>query len=166
MQDTKKFNPADHLIVLKGKQYLEVKFRLCWFKQEYLDKGWSIHTELVRGDDEGALFKASALDDKGTVRATGYGHVTKAMFPRPVEKAETAAIGRCLAILGLGTQFAQELDEDAANGELADAPVAKPAPRSYDPGGHPGSRPAPKSLAPTPVRKTDDEEIRVEDIPF
>lgn len=120
-----KFNPTEHLTNIKGKQYLEVKWRLVWFKQDYLDRGWSIRTTAKEINANAALFLAEAADDKGAIRATGYGYVTDQMFPRFVEKAETAAIGRCLAILGLGTQFAQELDEDTEGGELADAPVAK-----------------------------------------
>ena len=29
------FNPNDHLINLKGKHYLEVKWRLVWFRMEH-----------------------------------------------------------------------------------------------------------------------------------
>lgn len=123
-----KFNPAEHLIDLRGKQYLEVKFRLIWFKQEYLDNGWALITEQVAGGSslDSVAFVCRAVDADGKTRATGHARLAAKDWPRYWEKCETAAIGRCLAILGLGTQFAQELDEDAEAGELADAPVAKP----------------------------------------
>jgi len=39
------FNPKPHLIDIRGKQYLEVKWRLVWLRQAHPD--WAIDTELL-----------------------------------------------------------------------------------------------------------------------
>lgn len=115
------FNPAEHLIDIRGKKYLEVKWRLVWFHEEKPD--WSLET--VYADFENAvIFKCAAKNPEGRIMATGHGRLVSTDWPRYFEKAETASIGRCLAILGFGTQFAEEFDEDVEGGELADAPVA------------------------------------------
>lgn len=121
-----KFDASAHLIDLKGKQYLPVAARIAWFRQEYFDKGWSIRTDVCMGQvalpgKEGALVIVAVIDDKNVKRASGHAYCEAKMFPRFVEKAETAAIGRALAVLGLGTLFAQEMAED--DEEFADAPI-------------------------------------------
>lgn len=112
------FNPNDHLIDIKGKKYLQVAHRLVWFREEHPD--WCIETELVERGDGWALFKAYIKDNEGKVLATGTKVETKQGFPDFLEKAETGAIGRALAIAGYGTQFAPEFDEQD---RLADSPV-------------------------------------------
>lgn len=114
------FNPSEHLIEIRGKKYLEVKWRLVWFNEERPD--WTLETEFTE-QDKTVVFKCTAKDKDGRVRATGHGRLSSTDWPRYFEKAETAAIGRCLAVLGYGTQFAEEFDEDIDKGELADAPV-------------------------------------------
>ncbi len=51
-------------------------------------------------------------------RATGYGSEAQGDFADYIEKAETKAIGRALAALGYGTQFALDFD---LGGEQVDA---------------------------------------------
>jgi len=122
------FNPNEHLRKLKGQDYLDVKWRLMWLREDYPDA--RITTELVRLDLEErlAVFRAEvSIPDKGS--ATGFGSETEKDFPLGwVEKAETKAIGRALAALGFGTQFAVELDE---GDRVVDSPVSRPqqAPR-------------------------------------
>jgi hypothetical protein len=56
-------------------------------------------------------------------QATGYGTETAAGFTDYVERAETRALGRALAALGVGTQF---VGQDLTEGEhVVDAPVAR-----------------------------------------
>ena len=141
------FNPREHLIELKSKQgtqeYLPVQWRLVWFR-EICPQG-EIQTELITLDldretqEEGyawnnetrrsekvikrakgyAMFKATVKDGKGGI-ATGYKSEKAASFSEYAEKAETGAIGRALAALGYGTQFAPDLDEQH---RIVDAPV-------------------------------------------
>jgi len=121
------FNPNEHLISLKGKAYLEVKWRLVWFRQEHPD--WGIETELVNFDLDAkyAIFHATITDENGRVIAEGTKMEDSKGFADYLEKAETGSIGRALGILGYGTQFAPEFDEvdpTVANPRIVDAPVS------------------------------------------
>ncbi len=74
-----------------------------------------------------ARFKAIVTDGNGG-RATGTKSENAANFPDYIEKAETGAIGRALAALGYGTQFAPEFNEEH---RIVDSPVERqPAPAS------------------------------------
>ena len=120
------FDPTPHLVKVKGGQlYLPVKDRLIWLREEHPDA--AITTEMVHLDLELqlAVFRAQVtVPNRGS--ATGYGSETERDFPAGwVEKAETKAIGRALAALGFGTQFALELDEGE---RVVDTPVT-PLPR-------------------------------------
>ena len=124
------FKPEEHFRNLKGQQYLEVKWRVVWFREEH-PEGY-IKTELVEHDAQGglAVFRAQAgytLADGREVYATGYGSETRKDFGDYLEKSETKSVGRALAMLGYGTAQAMELDE----GERAvvDSPVDRPAAR-------------------------------------
>jgi hypothetical protein len=103
------FNPNDHLIDLKGKDYLQVMWRLVWFREE--KPLWTINTQLVKLENDHAIFKAEIMNEEGRQLASGYGSESIKDFRDYIEKAETKAIGRALAMLGYGTQFAPELDE-------------------------------------------------------
>lgn len=120
--EARKFNPNDHLIQLKGKDYLQVMWRLVWFRE---DKPlWAITTQMIAHDTETkhCIFKAEILDENGLVKSTGTGSESIKDFGDYIEKAETKAVGRALAMLGYGTQFAPELDE---GDRIVDSPIAK-----------------------------------------
>jgi hypothetical protein len=129
------FDPKAHLIqlprrvkdpitgqwVTRSDDYLEVRWRLVWFREKY--PHGSITTEAVMLDWEKgiAIYKATVGDGEGGV-ATGTGTETRKSFEDFVEKAETRSIGRALAALGIGTQF---VGEELSEGEhVADAPVS------------------------------------------
>ena len=120
------FEAKKHLIDLRGKEYLEVKWRIVWFRENN-PKG-CISTELENADP--VIMKASVIDAEGNLLGTGYGtpKTQGAAKNRPFEGAETAAIGRALAIAGYGTQFTGE-DEGE---HLADAPVEMQATQPKD----------------------------------
>lgn len=121
------------LLNLRGKEYLEVKYRLVWFREDHPD--WAIETELVSVTDVSAYAKATIRDDKGRVIATSHKFESIQGFPDFIEKAETGAIGRALALIGYGTQFcADELDEGK---RIVDAPAA---PRVQRSGSFPNNR--------------------------
>jgi hypothetical protein len=135
------FNPNDHLMNLKGKAYLEVKWRLVWFRQEHPD--WSIRTQIVdlNIEQKYAVFKAIIANENGIIVAEGTKMEDARGFADYMEKAETGSIGRALGILGYGTQFAPEFDEvvpDAPNPRIVDAPINQPKPKT--------------SSAPTPAK--------------
>jgi len=112
------FDAQSKLIDLKGKKYLEVKWRIFWFREQHPD--WTILTEIVDANEKHAVFKASILTEKGNLMATAHGSETPRDFGDYLEKAETKAIGRALAFIGYGTQFAPDLEED---GRIVDSPT-------------------------------------------
>jgi len=111
------------LLNLRGREYLEVKYRLVWFREEHPD--WAIETELLSVTPDSAYARAVIKDDSGRVIATSHKFETKKGFPDFIEKAETGSIGRALALIGFGTQFcADELDEGE---RIVDSPVERPS---------------------------------------
>lgn len=102
-----------HLIRLReGQHYLPVAARVLWFRDEHPD--WSLTTEIAEGGYEAgwATVKATVRNAEGRIISTGMKTESKQDFPAGwVEKAETGAIGRALAMAGYGTQFAPELDD-------------------------------------------------------
>ncbi len=115
------FEPKEHLTKLRGKSgdYLEVKWRLVWFRDRHPEG--EIETSLLHLDLEKgiAVFKATVKDTAGA-SADGHGSESAKDFGDYIEKAETKAIGRALAALGYGTQFAPELEEGE---RIVDSPV-------------------------------------------
>ncbi len=116
------FNPAEHMISLKGKEYLQVMWRLVWFREEC--PLWSIDTQFVSHDTETkhAVFRAVISDENGVPKSSAYGSESARDFGDYIEKAETKAVGRALAMLGYGTQFSPELDEGE---RIVDSPVQR-----------------------------------------
>lgn len=121
-----KFNPQKYLIKVKGKDYLEVKFRLHWFRQE--KALWDIRTEIVKLDLERgiALVRADIYDEQGNHKSSGLKMEYQKNFFDYVEKAETGSIGRALASMGYGTLQSAELDEGIEAGRICDSPVGSP----------------------------------------
>lgn len=106
------------ILNLKGKEYLQVAQRLVWFREEY--PLWGIETEFLGIHSTAATAKATIRDAQGRIIATSHKCETAEGFPDFIEKSETGAIGRALALIGFGTQFcADELDEGE---RLADSP--------------------------------------------
>lgn len=116
------------LIDLKGKPYMQVAYRLVWFRSEHPDG--IINDELIANDTEKgvAIAKSTILlySEKTKtfqVVSTGYKMETRENFSDYLEKAFTGAQGRALAVAGYGTQFDPTLDE---GDRLADAPIQVP----------------------------------------
>lgn len=113
------------LLNLRGKEYLEVKYRLVWFREDHPD--WAIETDLLSVTDTSACSRAAIKDEKGRIIATATKYEDSKGFPDFIEKSETGAIGRALAHIGYGTQFcADELDEGV---RIVDSPVERQATR-------------------------------------
>lgn len=109
------------LINLKGKDYLQVAYRLVWFREE--NPSAIIETEFVNLTDKFALCKATIKRDSGVIVATAHKREDASHFADFCEKSETGAIGRALALCGYGTQFcAEEFDEGS---RIVDAPLEK-----------------------------------------
>lgn len=131
----KTFDASRYLTKLKGRDYLEVKWRLLWLRTEH--PGADIATELVHFTPELAIVKATVRIAEYEGSASAHAMQAPTDFNEWLEKAETKAVGRALAMLGYGTQFATELDwERDDNGQvahIADAPVERPAPAASPP---------------------------------
>lgn len=110
---------------IKGKPYLQVAHRLVWFNEKY--PNWSIETEL-KAYEKYTDARATIRDDSGRIRSTAHKRETAQGFADHYEKAETGAIGRALAFIGIGTQFVGELEEGS---RLADSPVV-PAKKYFE----------------------------------
>ena len=104
-----------------GRTYLPVSARIVWFREQHPD--WGIITEAVEINHEKqyAVFRATVFNAEGKIMATGTKKEDVKGFGDYIEKVETGAVGRALALCGFGTQFSPELDE-VGGGRLADSP--------------------------------------------
>jgi hypothetical protein len=91
---------------IRGKQYVEVNERIKFFRQEEQYKNWSLITEFTVLDSEQCVCKASIADPEHRIISVGHAHevqgssnINKTSY---VENCETSAIGRALAMLGIG----------------------------------------------------------------
>jgi hypothetical protein len=100
--------------------YLPVAPRIAWFRRDHHD--WSIETKAIQSAKKAVVMKAIIKDSTGRVIATARKKETEIGFPDYIEKAETGAVGRALAMCGYGTLQAPEFDEGE---RLADAPVPR-----------------------------------------
>ena len=100
--------------------YLPVAARIAWFRKDHTD--WSIITKTVQLANKAVIMKAIIKDANGRIIATARKKETEIGFPDYIEKAETGAVGRALAMCGYGTLQAPEFDEGE---RIADSPVEK-----------------------------------------
>jgi len=125
------YDPNQHLMNLKGRDYLNVQNRLLWFirdQRDFIVRGlattsYVFRTELVEQDREAgfAHFKTYVRDVLGN-EATMYGSESAKDFADYAEKASTKSLGRALLALGYGTAFAPEMDE---GDRVVDTPVER-----------------------------------------
>ena len=91
---------------IRGKQYVEVNERIKFFRQEEQYKNWSLITEFTVLDEGQCVCRASIVDADNRIISVGHAHevqgssnINKTSY---VENCETSAIGRALAMLGIG----------------------------------------------------------------
>lgn len=91
-------------IDIKGKQYVMVKDRLIAFQELYPDG--SIDTQILHNDANSVVVRATVRTTQGIAGRAFTGHSEAyregQMGNVPVEVAETSAVGRALAMLGIG----------------------------------------------------------------
>lgn len=89
---------------IKGKQYVEVNERLRYFRENY--KGYALTSEVLEKTDNAILIRASVINDKGIVVASGMAEEEKGSTfinkTSYVENCETSAWGRALGNFGIG----------------------------------------------------------------
>jgi len=91
---------------IRGKQYVEVNERIKFFRQEEQYKNWGILTDFPLIDSDQCMCVCSIVTPEGNVVSQGTAHevrsasnINKTSY---VENCETSAIGRALAMLGIG----------------------------------------------------------------
>ena len=102
---------------IHGKVYLTVARRIDDFRRSDEFKDWSIETELVSADESMVVMKSTIRDSDGKVAATGFAEENRSLGKinktSALENAETSAVGRALAFLGLGGTEIASADEVA-----------------------------------------------------
>ena len=108
---------------IRGKQYVEVNERIKFFRQEEQYKGWSISTAVVHMDTDEVVMCTSIIDSNGSLIATGHAHEVKGSSninkTSHIENCETSAVGRALAMLGIG------IDTSIASANEVETAIAK-----------------------------------------
>lgn len=97
------------IIAIHGREYQTVALRVQMFREVHPD--WSLTTAVMARDPECVVMQATIADESGRVLATGHAEENRKASQinrtSALENAETSAIGRALAALGLGgTEFA------------------------------------------------------------
>ena len=91
---------------IRGKQYVEVNERIKFFRQEEKYNNWGIRTEFPIIDDTQCMCLCTITTPEGHVVAQGHAHEEKSSSninkTSYVENCETSAVGRALAMLGIG----------------------------------------------------------------
>ena len=100
---------TEGIVPIHGKQYKTVAYRVNEFRTQYPE--YTVSTELVEANDTLVVMKASISNEQGRLLATGFAEEVRAASKinrtSALENAETSAIGRALAALGLaGTEYA------------------------------------------------------------
>lgn len=95
---------------IHGKEYQTVAYRVGKFREIH-QFDLSIVTEIIHRDEDCVVMKATISNLEGKVLATGHSEEQRASSTinrtSALENAETSAIGRALAALGMGgTEFA------------------------------------------------------------
>jgi len=118
---------------IKGKQYVEVNQRLLFFRNEKKYEGWSIETAFLVLDSESCVAQTTISDNEGRVIAQGTAqedksssYINKTSY---IENCETSAVGRALAMLGIGieTSIASSNEVSMAIAKQETKPAAKKA---------------------------------------
>lgn len=130
----KDFDPNEHMMQLKNRDYLNVQNRLLWFirdQRALIVAGlakvpYVVQSELVEMDRSTgwAHFRTTVRDVLGN-EATMYGSETAKDFGDYAEKAGTKSLGRALLALGYGTAMAAAEFDDRDT--PADTPMARRA---------------------------------------
>lgn len=117
---------------IKGKEYVEVNQRLLYFRNEKKYEGWSIETAFLVLDSESCVAQTTISDNEGRVIAQGTAqedksssYINKTSY---IENCETSAVGRALAMLGIGIETSIASSNEVSMA-IAKQEVKKAAPK-------------------------------------
>lgn len=124
------------IVSIHGRDYQTVAYRVGKFREAY-KFDFSLVTELVSRDADCVVMKATIANAEGRVLATGhseeYRKASQINKTSALENAETSAIGRALAALGLGgTEFASADEVANAITQQRSSGVHKPTDGAWD----------------------------------
>lgn len=109
-------------INIHGKQYVEVKERIKYFRENFKD--WSLTSEVIDLNEDRCVIKATISNEKGRVIASGIAYeskgssyINKTSF---IENCETSAWGRALANIGIGLDVAIASADEVLNAKAQD----------------------------------------------
>lgn len=114
-------------IDLKGKQYVQVKDRVSYFNETYKDG--SIVTEVVHSSTGMVTFKATITPDLAKASRFFTGHSFGTVDEvKAFEKLESVAVGRALAMMGIGIidSIASAEETDRFNSKTSTKPTYIP----------------------------------------
>lgn len=117
---TDSYNPQNDMRMVSGAPYLPVAARLQWLRDR--EPHAAIATTALEITGDRAVFRAEITLPDGRGSSTGHGSETKGDFLDFIEKAETKAVGRALAMLGFGTQFVGDELTEGHRERPVDAP--------------------------------------------
>lgn len=115
---------------IRGKDYAEVNQRIKAFRM--LCPNGCISTEIISNSDGVVVMKASVVDEEGKLLGTGTAYekegssnINKTSY---IENCETSAVGRALAMCGLGIDLSVASFEEVSNAiEQQETPKEKKA---------------------------------------
>jgi hypothetical protein len=111
-------------INIHGKQYVEVKERIKYFREHFKD--WSLTSEVIDLTEDRCVIKATISNDKDRVIASGIAYETKGSSyinkTSFIENCETSAWGRALANIGIGLDVAIASADEILNAKAQDKP--------------------------------------------
>lgn len=115
-EDLQKVNESLKTIDIKDKDYVQVNERIKAFRMLYPEG--TIDTEMLSNDGEICVFKAT-VSINGLVLGTGTAYEQKGSSfinkTSYIENCETSAVGRALAMIGIGIDTSVASYEEVAN---------------------------------------------------
>lgn len=121
-------------IKIKGKDYATVAARVQAFRE--LCPDGLIHAEIISINDGVVLMQAQVKDENGKLLATGYAQekenasmINKTSY---IENCETSAVGRALAMLGLGSEENIASSQEVYAAQAQQAQMENSAPQAED----------------------------------
>ena len=116
-EDIKKVNETISTIDVKGKNYAEVNQRIKAFRMLY--PAGTLETEILSVENGVCIMKATIKDDNDHILGIGHAYekenstfINKTSY---IENCETSAVGRALAMCGIGIDTSVASYEEVAN---------------------------------------------------